>query len=393
MYAVWIFVAAAEFRFWTVSNLSLEEQTMNTNSMGQVANESSRLGFWLFITTVTALFLSSIFPVTTSATENFYSNPTTLYPPACATNYQISDQLPWKGSDITSGLIHLQEAADKTQIHDVNIRVYRRGCSEPGRSILMFEMSVVDDMDGVSESVLCPVFQADRFGSIHGLRGTKEPNSWVASDDSRWVAEGETLTMFLDGISIYDADYDESQALSIDEYNGDWELKILDPRDQTGYRVDIPEYRDQHMLSELPLSGRLSGTWVVSGVRDQGFVIAFQELASEVQPFVFLSWYTYDQDGRMLWLTGGKSFEIGDSRVEIPIDYVTDGEFMGSKIAERAVKGTAVLTAVSCNNIRLEYDLSAIGLGTGTRRLERFSSVETQGYACRDAEARLEALK
>jgi len=366
---------------------------MNTNSMSQVANESSRLGPWLSISTVTALILSSAFPLATSATENYYSNLNTLYPQGCATNYQISDQLPSKGSDITSGLIRLKEAAAITQIHDVNIRVYRRGCTEPGRSILMFEMTVVDDMDDVSESVLAPMFQADRFGSIHGLRGTREPNSWVASDDSRWVAEGETLTMFLDGISIYDPDYDASKVLSIDEYNGDWELKILDPRDQRGYMVDIPEYRDQHMLSELPLSGRLSGNWVVNGVADQGFVLAFQELAGEVRPFVFLSWYTYDKDGRTLWLTGGNAFDIGDSQVEIPIEYVTGGEFMGSKTAERAVIGTAVLKAVSCDNIRLEYDLSSMGLGTGIRRLERSFSLETQGYACRDNEARLEALE
>jgi len=348
---------------------------------------------WIITIQAVALFLLSVFPTITSATENYYSNPTTLYPPACATNYQITDQLPSKGSDITNGLIFLQEAADRTQVHEVNMRVYRLGCAETGRSILMFEMTVVDDLDGNDEAVLCPMFQADRFGSIHALRGTSEPNSWVAADHSQWVAEGETVTLFLDGMSIYDPGYDEDQVLSIEEYNGDWELLILDARDLTGYRVDIPEYRNQHMLSGMPLSGRLSGNWVVKGVPDQGFVIAFQELAKEARPFVFLSWYTYDQDGSMLWLTGGKSFAIGDQQVEIPIDYVTGGEFLGSKPAERSIKGAVVLTAVSCNDMRLEYDLTAIGLGAGYRRLERIFSLETQGYACRDFQARIETME
>lgn len=363
------------------------------NTIRRSVSKKAHFSRQLVATTVSILILSTTVPATTRATENFYSNLTALYPPACATNYQISDQLPSKGADITAGLIRLQEAVDKTQLHDVNMRVYRVGCAEPDRSILMFEMTVVDDMDGVNEAVLCPMFQADRFGAIHTLRGTAEPNSWVASDDSKLVAEGQTVTLFLDGASIYDSQYDESQVLSVEEYNGDWELKIMDPRDQTGYRVDIPEYRNQHMLSELPLSGRLSGNWVVAGVPDQGFVIAFQELANQVRPFVFLSWYTYDQDGSMLWLTGGESFDIGDSQVEIPLVYVTNGDFMGPGPADRSMQGNVILTAVNCNNIRLEYDLTAIGLGTGTRRLERIFSLETQGYACRDAQARIEAIE
>lgn len=95
----------------------------------------------------------------------------------------------------------------------------------------------------------------------------------------------------------------------------------------------------------------------------------------------------------MLWLTGGESFDIGDSQVEIPLVYVTNGDFMGPGPADRSMQGNVILTAVNCNNIRLEYDLTAIGLGTGTRRLERIFSLETQGYACRDAQARIEAIE
>jgi len=334
----------------------------------------------------------SIFPATALATENYLNNPTTPYPPGCATNYQIADQFPGKEADINSGTVLMKEAADPSVLHDVDVRIWRRGCTEPDRSLLMFEMSVIDNNDGSIQYVPVPIFIADRFGSKHELRGVSEPNSWQASSQSQWVQEGQSISLFLDVMSIYDDSFEDSLVLTAEEYNGDFNLEILDARDDSGFTIDIPEYRNQHQAGELALNGRLSGTWVVPGIPDQGFVLAFEELVQEPSPHVFLSWYTFDQDGNTLWLTGNSRFDIGDTQVEIPIVLVQNGQFMGNQAADRSPAGSVTLKAYACNNLALVFDLTNIGLGEGAYGLRRLFSLETQGYTCRDVQARLDAL-
>ena len=102
--------------------------------------------------------------------ENFLSNPTTPYPPGCATNYPLVLEMPGTDSDIHSATVYMYEADEASSQHEVAIRIWRRGCSESDRSLLFFEMSVVDDGDGITEAVLCPDFEADVFGIIHKLQ-------------------------------------------------------------------------------------------------------------------------------------------------------------------------------------------------------------------------------
>jgi len=324
--------------------------------------------------------------------ENFLSNPTTPYPPGCATNSQMIEEMPGKESDINSGTVYMAEADDPNIQHQVEFRIRRRGCTENDRSLLMFEMKVLDDGDGRIEAVLTPEFKADVFGVKHALRGLSEPNSWLASGHSQRVEEGQTVTLFLDGMSIYDDSFDPDLVLTPEQYNGDFDLQVLDPRDGSGFSVGIPEYRNQHLASELPLNGRLSGTWVVPGVPDQGFVLAFEELVHESSLNLFFSWYTFDQDGAPMWLTGNSRFAIGDTSVEFPIVLIQNGTFMGSLNGSRVDAGSGRLRAIGCNQLTLTYDLNPIGLGESGAILQRIFSMETAGYACRDAQARIEAL-
>jgi hypothetical protein len=99
-----------------------------------------------------------------------------------------------------------------------------------------------------------------------------------------------------------------------------------------------------------------------------------------------------DTDNGLLWRfvwNDTTTFETdgasGDPRV-------TDGEFMGSTPATRNPAGTVTVTANSCNDLTFEYDVDYPGLGSGTRQLVRPFSIETQGYACRDRQARQDAL-
>jgi hypothetical protein len=158
----------------------------------------------------------------------------------------------------------------------------------------------------------------------------------------------------------------------------------------------------------IPFSGRLSGIWTSAGAEDQGFMISISNqvvpepapndngegIARESLPLIlFFAQYTYDDEGQLLWLTGAKILPQGSQQVELPIEEVTGGEFMGQTVASRKLIGTVKLTAISCNDLRLEFDYSTLGLGTGSLQLQRLFSLETAGHECRDYAALVSANK
>ena len=171
----------------------------------------------------------------------------------------------------------------------------------------------------------------------------------------------------------------------------------------TGVHVDVPATRDVLTRNPaLPLNGRLSGTWVEEGAADQGLLLSFSNpvptagsAAAEPENselVVFLSWYTFDTQGGMLWLTGVGRLPQGATEVSMPVVRVTRGQFLGNQAAERTVVGEARLRARQCNELELVYDLTDLGLGAGDMRLQRLHALEIAGYPCRDYAARLASL-
>jgi hypothetical protein len=111
----------------------------------------------------------------------------------------------------------------------------------------------------------------------------------------------------------------------------------------------------------------------------------------ELPLILFFSQYTFDSDGKMLWLTGSAEIVPDTNQVSIPIERVNQGKFRSSEPAQRSTVGSVTLTVNNCNDIRFEYDYSSLGLGTGSRRMQRLFSLETAGYDCRDYAAQAAA--
>ncbi len=344
--------------------------------------------------TCLALVLS---PALLMAQENFLSNPTTPYPPGCATNTEALSDIPGRETVITSGTIQFAgfsgpQNATSSGFLDVEMQFLRRGCAEADRSLLMVQLTPLDNGDSVKDSIMLPAFQADRFGVIHQLRGVVEPNSWSAESTGEWLAEGQSIRLFLDGPSVFEPGLDPQEVLSPAEYNGDWELLIIDPAQLNAYRVDVPEYRNQLQADSFVLNGRLSGIWWVADAPDQGIFLGFHERANDDSGVVFLSWNTFGPNGENLWFSGSGNYQIGDGQVVFPIVWVEGGEFMGPKNAIRTPAGTVTLTANSCNDLTMTYQMNFTGLDSGVRQLVRPFALETQGFTCRDREARVDSL-
>jgi len=350
---------------------------------------------------VAAWLLSVSFSI--QAYENFIENPVSPYPAGCVT---IPDSQTFIYGDnverVYDDQLTLTDAEDLSSELPVNVHVYRVACADPNRSVIWIEFEIPDSLDPANTFYLTPEVQAFIGDQSVPMRLTGEPNTWGSATEPDGFAHviggmqefsnGAQLTWLyvLDNLSLYSTRSDPNVFLSAAQYNDSFELDILSLN--STWTIEIPSTFDSVSPNpRIPLSGRLSGNWVVDGVPDQGFVIAISELTNSLDPLMFLSWYTYDNDGKLLWLTGNAQFEIGDTRITIPIELVTNGEFLGSKVADRNVVGSVIITANDCNDLSFHYELSDLNLGSGDERLQRRFSLETAGYVCRDLDARIEA--
>lgn len=353
-----------------------------------------------------------------AADSNFVSNPYLPYPPACVQEM---------GANPASAL-----AAQRVKFHESEIALYdiqsndripvlfaayRSPCSEPNRSLIWLEFRLIGNYAGRAVELELPYFVAEpREYHRYRMNPVAEPNGWgawgyVEREQTYLVSQPNVLEghfgdatparrwlFLLDNGPDRSADTPGWWSLSPSDYNAAFRmwLNLLS--------IEVPataELLPHQSAAPLPLSGRHSGTWVIEGAADQGFQLSISEQVGRRTDFapgipelplvIFFSQYTFDAQSRPLWLVGNAEFEPGASEVTIPILKVTNGEFRGSMPASREIIGSVTLTSNSCNDVRFDYDYSSIGLGTGSRRLQRLFSLETTGYDCRDYAARTAA--
>jgi hypothetical protein len=282
---------------------------------------------------------------------------------------------------IHAGTIPLEAwTANGRETVDIEVEILRVGCAEKDRSVILVQLHYPVEGDSGDGIVRVPFIEAGDYPLALALN--REPHTLPSYDE--YLEEGDRQVYFLQNgltwVPIFSS-----------FYNGAFELQFLDSyHGKVGPVIQIPAYENQLQASELALTGRLSGIWVVPEARDQGFLISVSEiLSSHSRPLViFLSWNTFDSDGNPLWLSGASTFSEFDSDVEIELILVENGEFLGTKEASRSAVGSIRLYVVSCTEIKAQYALETIGLGTGEIKLTRLFDLETAGFTCQDTEAR-----
>jgi len=321
------------------------------------------------------------------AFEGYYTHWWTPYPPSCVftltsaydPDNQGEPQL-LVGETISLGSIDISSPPVQ-----VEMEVIRKSCTEENRSALFMILKNPDE-----SPYRAPKISAHIKDETYKLRLSDEPNTRFEDNASKTLVGN--VMFVIDG-----ADFRETNnAITADQYNGAFKL-VVEDTGETGnvYEYDLPANNPNLKPKRKLLNGRMSGTWVVEGATDQGFQLSIQELWTNesAQPHAFLSWYTFDNDGNTLWLTGAGVFGVmGDSGVLLEMELVTNGEFMGSKKADRQRLSDASLFVENCNRLRFHYNLEELGLGKNIVYLKRLFSLETAGYACRDIQSRLDTL-
>lgn len=336
---------------------------------------------------ISITFLLFLFSIQAQALENYFSNVFSPIPPGCVTHLPVLQDFNISGTEtLVYGTIDVTTLDGGTQ--KLNVEVWRIGCAVDGRSALLVDFEFEDDQSGPAECMYIPQMGAMLpDGTLKDFRITDEPNSWVDRDDLELICTGESRQFFLDTLTSYAGDYELDKLISAIEYNSAFEIEFRDILGDVFFS-QIPAYQNNLGESTQAISGRLSGNWASRGARDQGFLITFGEVAN-ADNMIFVSWFTFDKDGKQLWMVGNISYELGDAAVQVPLEVVSGGAFLGNKVATRTPAGSISLTVKSCNEIEMGYNLSNIGLGQGSDTLVRIASLEIAGYVCADFTTRL----
>ncbi len=344
------------------------------------------------------------------------------YPPGCVTLparqadlYGDNRELFWSGN-LLLDVVHKVEG--RPNFGRVEASMYRVGCAEPNRSVIMIEFRLPGGwVDPRESQLVLPSFVAEGPGGFHYIpfELKAEPNAWGQSHQQQ--------SMTSHALGDYTGGWDNPRLFTwryvldlapagaywdrlTEFYNGAFLLQGYSNGAIGGPFIEVPATRGRiEPNPALPLNGRLTGAWVEPGATDQGFLLSFStpvpqagsagDPARRPELLVFLSWYTFDAQGEQLWLAGNARFPPGATEVAVPVVHVASGEFLGPPVGNgsgadpRVIAGEIHLRARSCDALELDYELAALELGSGSLQLQRLFALETAGYPCRDYEARL----
>lgn len=270
----------------------------------------------------------------------------------------------------------------------INVRVWRVACADEGFSTVLVRLrQVAGDAPVIVPHVLAGVsnFEAPRHESQ--LLRLPAAGKVGATGDIITVdgAVGPTWMLNVDPVSInglttfLPEDYNEEFTLgftwyrfSADPTNVFFRIAGFDPE------LDLPQF------DEPILNGRYSGQWVRAGAPRQGLVLQVAEQAGS--NFVFAIFFTY-LDGQPFWFVGNTSPALPQpGPVTIQMSALENGQFVANPNQQQADEvlvnpaGSIEIEVIDCNRIRVHYDLSPMGEGTGTMELDRL--VRIAGYDC-----------
>jgi len=342
-------------------------------------------------------------------------HPGSAYPPSCIDG--TLRHLDLNGENIAmffSERVWL-EVAHKIESNDpydnlgeVQLDMYRVGCSEPNRSVIVAEFTLPPEwVDPRKSQLLLPWLGGNTGFDPYPLVWKAEANAWGGNPGQlrfTSMAFGDFTGGWSDprrfswryvldvpppgGIGGRDA--------APQYYNGDFAVLFHRSTGEHFFTISIPATEAVlGTAARLPLNGRLSGNWVEKGALDQGFLISINSMPRSgslpgstegPQLVMFLSWFTFDAQGDLLWLTGAATFLPDSSEALVPIEAVRNGTFLGGSAAQRSFVGSARLSVLNCNRIELEYQLNDLGLGSDIIQLQRLFALEIADYPCRDYE-------
>lgn len=315
----------------------------------------------------------------------------TPFPPGCL-SINLPEQPPPEDALLIDSNVPAPTLNSNSRDGTVRVRIWRVACDDEGFSVVLVRMRqtgggnpiVVPQVFAEAGDVTLPFHEA-QLVLLPGAGNVGATGGIINNAGTTWM-------LAVDPISINNAtnflpeDYNETFTV---EFN--WGgFATADPEftrfvlDRFDPEIDLPQF-DQPVLN-----GRYSGQWIKSDAPRQGLVLQIAEQFNEIENvdenFVFAIFFTY-LDGEPIWVVGNSNAGLTQpGPVTIAMSTLENGEFISDpnqpaadQVAQEAA-GSIEIEVVDCNRIRVNYDFSKLGKGTGTMELDRF--VRIAGYDC-----------
>lgn len=276
---------------------------------------------------------------------------------------------------------------------EVRVQIWRTGCTDAGRSVVMVRLQNLSDSLVLVPQVFVEAGEAEL--PFHEAQLITRPAVGnIGASGNVMSAAGETFMVSADPVSV-----DEETFFSVDEYNELFTLELfwggfapsvnegeLFPVFPYEPALDPPQY-------EFPLlHGRMSGSYTVPGKAATGLFLNVAETLIDTPDgpvdanFFFAVFFTY-LNGEPVWVVGNTpGIEPGPDLVELDMQITEGGRFFtdpGSFTEDdvnRESIGTMQIEVLDCNTLLLNYDFAGSGLGVGSLTVERLARVA--GYDC-----------
>lgn len=309
----------------------------------------------------------------------------TPFPPGCL-SIDLPEQPPSEDSVLLDTSIPAPTINSDSRDGSVRTQIWRVACDDDDFSVVLVRMA----QDGGDNPVVVPQVFADA-GDVelpfHEAQLLLLPGAGNVGATGGIITEGGTTWMLavdpfsIDGSTTFlPTDYNEAFTV---EFN--WGSFATAQPEGTRFVLDRFEPTlDLPQFDAPVLNGRYSGQWVREGAEFQGLVLQIGEQVDE--NFIFAIFFTY-LDGEPLWVVGNTPPAVLEpGAVTVPMLTLENGAFItaqnqppGDQVGINDA-GTIEIEVIDCNRLRVTYDFSPLGQGTGSIELERL--IRIAGYDC-----------
>lgn len=311
----------------------------------------------------------------------------TPFPPGCL-SIDLPEQPPSEDSLLigAEGDISAPTINSNSRNGTVRIRSWRVACDDDDFSVVLVRMSQIGGIDPIvvpqvfadAGDVQVPFHEAQLL-LLPGAGNVGATGGIISEEGTTWMLAVNPIS--IDGLTTF----------LPQDYNADFTVEFnwggFAPAEPEGTRFVLGQFEpalDLPQFDQPVLNGRYSGQWVRDGAPRQGL---FLTVAEQVDTnFVFAAFFTY-LDGEPFWFVGNTPAELTQpGPVTIPMLRNANGEFITDpnqpdpgEVSEDPV-GSIEIEVIDCNLLRVNYDFSPLGKGSGTMVIERFARVA--GYDC-----------
>ncbi len=330
-----------------------------------------------------------------NGTDQLIANSYRAYPPSC-----LSDPLPdTPVAPAYSTLVDLAEMNPATKsliVETVTISIWRVACSSSNAATSGYHSATLMRIQRQAQYE-GDLNQYPYFPGVRIAQNNVNFDDTALRDFVRLPVEPNTVisTTYVDDPIIYSTtyvlEYLPSSVSDTQNFNSAFNMRFDNFFNGGQVFLGVPAYAPTQAtypaaFQSQPLSGYLSGNYYDPNHSGEGINIEVDELANGSR-VLFFAWFTYDDLGLPYWIYGSNGFNNGDTLVNVPTNYGSNGGFAGAfgAKAPSSAWGNVGFMFQDCNHVTMQY-ASLAGLpahtpsGSGVLIWQRLTTVN--GLTC-----------